>query len=76
VNLSEKLLRANFVRSLSDVFANTGFKTEARLMKIQADELTQLVSKALAEMPKVKMSDLVAKVLGGGKISPAHRADR
>ncbi len=76
MNLSEKILRAKFVHDLSDVFANVGFKTEARLMKIQSDAVIKLVTKALDEMPKVEMSDLVAKVLGGGKVSVAHRAER
>ena len=64
------------MHDLSDVFANVGFKTEARLMKIQSDAVIKLVTKALHEMPKVEMSDLVARVLGGGEISTAHRADR
>ena len=45
-------------------------------MKIQSDAVVKLVTKAMQEMPRVEMSDLVAKVLGGGTISAAHRADR
>lgn len=45
-------------------------------MKVQSDAVIKLVTKALHEMPKLEMSVLVAKVLGGGKISAAHQADR
>jgi hypothetical protein len=77
VNLVETYIRAAIVQGLAVTsLERLGFKTEARLLKIQSNQLIKLVNKAIAEMPKIEPFDVVYSVLSGGAMSPAHREKR
>jgi len=76
VNLVETYIRASVVNGLAVTsMERAGFKTEARLLKIQSEQLIKLVNKAIAEMPKIDPFDVVYSVLSGG-LSPTHREKR
>jgi hypothetical protein len=66
VSLAESYVRAELVRGpLSAAFGRSGFKTEARLLKIQADNVVKLLDKAITEMPTVEAWESLAAILGG-----------
>jgi hypothetical protein len=75
VNLMETYLRAEVVKPLANSFGRLGFKTEARLLKIQGDQLLKLVNKAFDEMPTIDPWEAVGSILGGG-MTPTNRENR
>jgi hypothetical protein len=76
VNFVEKYLRADIVRGpLAAALDRAGFKTEARLLKAQGEQVTKLLDKAIKEMPSFDPWESVSFILSGG-MSPSHRARR
>jgi hypothetical protein len=66
VNLLETHLRADVVRGyMSGAFERFGFKTEARLLRIQSQQLIKLIDKALEEMPAIDPWEGLSSILGG-----------
>lgn len=75
MNLAETYLRAEIINGLSKPFGRLGYKTEARLLRIQSELVTTTINKAIAEMPNIEPWEAIAALLGGG-MTPAQRLKR
>jgi DnaJ-domain-containing protein 1 len=76
VNLLESHLRADVIRGyLSGAFERLGFATEARLLRIQSEQLVKLIDKALEEMPAVDPWYALSSILGG-EVTATYREIR
>jgi hypothetical protein len=64
---------------LAPAFQRGGFKTEARLLKIQSGQLVKLLGKVgseLSEMPGPALAGAVAVLLGSGSFDSAYNDNR
>jgi hypothetical protein len=76
VNLLETHLRADYVRGyFAGAFERAGFKTESRKLRIQAEQVSKLIDKALTEMPTFEPFETLGAILGGG-MTKSHREKR